>query len=79
MIHSTDGNTVENHSISAEDRLAINLEALESLEQDGVISPLTRGVDTKVRAGQQLTEVEAGVLWLGITQEGVDFVKKHGL
>lgn len=56
---------------------AINRESLNSLRDDGVRGPLALNVDTKIRKGLPLNPTETGVLWLGITQEQVRFVKKH--
>ncbi len=56
---------------------AINREALSSLREDGVRGPLAMNVDTKIRRGLALNATQKGVLWLGITQEQVRFVKRH--
>ena len=58
-------------------RIEINREALRSLREDGVRGALALNVDKKIRQGAQLTETESRVLWLGITQEQVRFVKRH--
>jgi hypothetical protein len=58
-------------------RIEINREALKSLREDGVRGALALNVDKKIRQGAQLTKTESRVLWLGITQEQVRFVKKN--
>lgn len=63
--------------MSIEQQQEINLEALQSLRADGVRGPLALNVDRKIRQRQQLTTAEAGILWLGITQEQARFVRKH--
>ena len=50
---------------------------LRSLREDGVRGALALNVDRKIRQGAQLTETENRVLWLGITQEQVRFVKEN--
>ena len=55
----------------------INREALKSLRQDGVRGPLALNTDRKIRQGAELTPTEKGILWLGITQEHVRFVKQN--
>jgi hypothetical protein len=62
---------------SAENEIAINREALTSLREDGVRGPLALNVDRKVRRGLALNATEKGVLWLGLSQEQVRFVKRH--
>jgi hypothetical protein len=61
----------------AAQRNEINREALKSLRQDGIKGPLALNTDRKIRQGTQLTPTEKGVLWLGITQEQVRFVKQN--
>jgi hypothetical protein len=56
---------------------AINQEALKSLRDDGIRGPLALNVDRKIRQGHKLDATESGILWLGITQEQVRFVKRH--
>lgn len=57
-----------------------NLEALATLRNDGILldaDSLALNVERKIEAEQELTEVERGVLWLGITQAQVEFVRQH--
>ena len=63
--------------MNTEQRNAINQEALKSLREDGVRGPLALNVDRKIRQGQELDATERRILWLGITQEQVQFVKRH--
>lgn len=63
--------------MNTEQRNAINQEALKSLRNDGVRGPLALNVDRKIRKGEKLNATEAEILWLGITQEQVRFVKRR--
>ena len=40
---------------------------------------LARNVESKIRQGQELDEVEAGILNLGITNRQLRFIRQHGL
>jgi hypothetical protein len=62
--------------------LELNQQSLESLRESGILlegEHLALEVDRKVEAGQELSPVEAGVLWLALTNEQVRFVREHGL
>jgi len=66
--------------MTTKQRIALNRESLATLRSDGTLldgESLALDVDKKVDAGQELTQVEAGVLWLGITQEQVEFTRNN--
>ncbi len=63
-----------------EQRRELNRESLSHLRAEGILiddESLALDVDKKIDAGQELTEVEVGILWHAITQEQADFVKQH--
>lgn len=57
----------------------VNQEALAHMKSEGLLegTSLALGVEKKIRQGKTLNKVEAEVLWLGITNEQVRFVKRH--
>lgn len=59
---------------------SVNKETLAFYRNEGIIFDdihLALRVDEKVDAGEPLTEVEAGILIHGITEEAAAFVRAH--
>lgn len=58
----------------------VNREHLAELRSVCVVSafdPLVRGVEAKVEAGETLNPLEYGILWHGITEETLEFIRQH--
>ncbi len=58
----------------------VNREHLAELRSVCAVTPfdpLARGVETKVEAGETLNPLEYGILWHGITEETLEFIRQH--
>jgi hypothetical protein len=57
-----------------------NRVALEHLRTEGIVlpdDPLALNVEAKIDAGEALTPAEAGILWYGITEDVLEFIRQH--
>jgi hypothetical protein len=62
-------------------RLGVHRETLSFLKLEGMLdgTTLAMGVERKVRQGQELNDVEAGILNHCITTRQLRFIRQHGL
>lgn len=64
----------------ASNEARVNREHLAELRSVCAVSsvdPLALNVEAKVEAGEMLNSLEYGVLWHGITEETLTFIRQH--